>query len=134
MHFEMASSLTHLCGFFFPSCFGRPAAYGVPGQGSDPSYSCNLSCSCSKARSSIHSARPGVEHTFQCTQDDADPIAPQRKRLTCVAFCLLLGLSFLVFSVSFFRLLHVAGASQGVNRPYIQWLNATRENVSRAKK
>ena len=39
-----------MTGFFFFS-FCHPVAYGVPGQGSDPSRSCNLHCSWGDARS-----------------------------------------------------------------------------------
>ena len=47
------------------------------GQGSDPSRSCNLSCSGGHARSLTHCAGPGIEPASQCPQEAADPIAPQ---------------------------------------------------------
>ena len=49
--------------FFSPSFFlffGHPAAYGVLGQGSDMSHSCNLSHSCGNAGSSTHFAGLGI--------------------------------------------------------------------------
>ena len=53
-----------------------PAAYGAPrpgmGQGSDPSCSWDLSCSCGNARSLTHCARLGTEPASQRFQDAAD--------------------------------------------------------------
>ena len=37
-----------------------------PGQRSDPSHSCDLSCSCGSARSLTHAARPGIEPVSHC--------------------------------------------------------------------
>ena len=54
-------------------------AYGVPGQGSDPSYSCNLSHSCGNAGSLTHCAGLGMEPASQCTQDATNPVGPQRE-------------------------------------------------------
>ena len=67
-----------------------------PGQGSDLSHSRELSCDLShswgNARSLTLCARPGIEPVSQCSQDTADPIAPQRELLwaglysfTCVS-------------------------------------------------
>ena len=47
------------------------------GQGSDLSHSCNLSCSCSNARSLTHCAGQGVRPASQGSQAAADPVAPQ---------------------------------------------------------
>ena len=44
-----------------------------PGQGSDPRYSFDPSCSCGKARSLTHCARPGIKPT---SQDIVDPVGP----------------------------------------------------------
>ena len=52
-----------------------------PGQGSDPSHSCDLSHSCGNTRSLTHCFRPGIEPVSQHPQDMADPIAPQQKLL-----------------------------------------------------
>lgn len=49
----------------------------VPGQESDPSCSCDLRHSCSKARSFIHCAGLGIEHAFQDSRDATDPILQQ---------------------------------------------------------
>ena len=51
-----------------------------PGPGSDPSHSCNLSCSCDNARFLTHCAGPGIEPVSKCSQDAAD-IVPQRELL-----------------------------------------------------
>lgn len=50
-----------------------------PGQGSDPSYICDLrySGSCSNTRSLTHFAELGIEHVSQCSRDAADPFVPQ---------------------------------------------------------
>ena len=47
------------------------------GQGSDPSHSCDLSCSSSSAGSLTHCAGLGIEPASQGSQDTANPIAPQ---------------------------------------------------------
>ena len=49
------------------------------GQGLDPSSSLNLSCSCGNARSLTHYARPTIKPVSQCSQDTANPIAPQQE-------------------------------------------------------
>ena len=61
------------------SFFGCPIACGVPGQGSDPSHSWDLSCSCSITGSLTHCAEPRIEPAFEHSQDTTDPIAPQRE-------------------------------------------------------
>ena len=48
-----------------------------PGQGSDPSHSCDLSCSCGNTRSLNHCAGLGIKPASQCFQDCLNPIAPQ---------------------------------------------------------
>ena len=58
--------------FFFPH-FWRPMAYGVPGQGSDPRCSHDLS----SARFLTGCARPGIKSVSQCFQDAASPTVPQ---------------------------------------------------------
>ena len=66
-----------VCFCFF---FGRPKTYGVPrGQGSDPSCSCNLHCSCSNTGSLTHCARLGMELATQHCRDTTDPAVPQQE-------------------------------------------------------
>ena len=56
-----------------PSSFflflATPQRMEFPGQGSDPSCSCNLSHSCGNTRSLTHCARPGIKPASQCSQD-----------------------------------------------------------------
>ena len=52
-------------------------------QGSDPSHSCNLChSSCGNNGALTHWAGPGIELTFQCSRDTADPLAPQGEILS----------------------------------------------------
>ena len=51
----------------------------LPSQGSDPSHSCEHSPSCSNARALTHCVGPGIKPLSQCSQDAADPVAPQQK-------------------------------------------------------
>ena len=67
-----------------------------PGWGSDSSCSCNLSLSCSNARSLTHCARQGMEPLFQFSQDPANPIAPQEDLKFCL-FYLFINVLFLCF-------------------------------------
>ena len=58
-------------GFFclFVFCFCRPVAYmELPGQGSDPSHSHKLNCSCGNTESLTYCAVPGVEPASQLSQ------------------------------------------------------------------
>ena len=48
-----------------------------PGQGTDLSHSCDLSCSCGDAGSLTHCAGLGVKPASPCSQDAPDPAAPQ---------------------------------------------------------
>ena len=50
------------------------------GQGSDPS------CSCGKAGSLAHCARPGLKPVFQHSRDTPDPVAPQQELLRSSIF------------------------------------------------
>jgi len=50
-----------------------------PGQGSDPSHSCNLHHSCGNHGSLIHSAGPGIKSASQHSRENADPVAPQQE-------------------------------------------------------
>ena len=56
--------------FFF--LFQHTVSYGVPGQGSNPSHSCNLCCSCGNTRSLTHCSMPGIE-----------PLSPKHCRSCC---------------------------------------------------
>ena len=47
------------------------------GQVSDPSRSCNLSCTCGNAGSLTHCGGPGIEPETQCYQEAASPVVPQ---------------------------------------------------------
>ena len=58
-----------------------------PGQGSDPSSSFDLSCSCDNTGSLTHCPGPGIEPGSQCSQDATNPIAPQWE-LHDLRFCL----------------------------------------------
>ena len=73
LHLTLQQHLT----FFFPSA--TPWYMELPSQGSDPIHSHKLSRSCSNAGSLTHCARRGIEPASQCSQDAADPIAPQQE-------------------------------------------------------
>ena len=51
----------------------------LPGQGSDPSHSCELRQSSSNAGSLTHCAGLGIKPASRCSQDTADSIAPQQE-------------------------------------------------------
>ena len=61
------------CFFFF---LATPWHTEFLGQGSDPSYSCDLCCSCSNAGSLTCCAGPGIEPV---SQHGVDAIAPQQE-------------------------------------------------------
>ena len=61
-----------------------------PGQGSDLSCRCNLSCSCSNARSLIPCAGLGIEPVSQGSQDATNPDAPQWELQIRIPNCLLI--------------------------------------------
>ena len=63
--------------FPFLFIFGLPWHMEFPGQGSDPSCSCNLSHSYSNAGSLTHCARLGIESVSQRFPDAANPIVLQ---------------------------------------------------------
>ena len=50
-----------------------------PGQGSEPSCSCHLHCSCSDAGSLAHCAGLGIEPASQRCSGASGPVAPQRE-------------------------------------------------------
>ena len=58
-----------------------------PGQGSDPSHSCDLCCSCSNAGSLTHCVRLGIEPVSWCCRDMDDPIEPQRELHSLASHC-----------------------------------------------
>ena len=47
-----------------------------PSQGSGPSYSCDLCCSCNNTQS-FNALYLGIKQVSWCCRDAADPIAPQ---------------------------------------------------------
>ena len=63
-----------------------------PGQGSDLSCRPNLSHSYGSAGSLTHCAGLGIEPTSQCSQDAANPFAPQRELLPSSLLMVTLGL------------------------------------------
>ena len=65
--------------FFLFSFLTTPLHVEFPGQGSDLRYSCNPSCSCGNAGSSIHCAGLGIEPVSHCSKDATDSVAPQWK-------------------------------------------------------
>ena len=69
---------TMLCHFFFLFLVTLRHMEFL-GQGSDPSHSQDLSCSCSNDRSLTHCARLGIEPASQRSQDAADPVVPQQE-------------------------------------------------------
>ena len=64
------SSFLFVCFFF-----GHATAYGVLGQGSDLSHSCNFYHSCGNARSLTNYARPGIKAASQHSRE-ATSISP----------------------------------------------------------
>ena len=69
-------------------------------QGSDPSRSCNLSCSCSNTRRLTHCAEPGIEPVSQPSQVAADPTVPQWELLVSFSIFLAMGCSGLIRDLS----------------------------------
>ena len=69
-------------GVFLAFCFVLATLQLVPGQGSDPSNSFDLSCSCGNARSLTRCARPGIKPELQHCQDVTNPVTPQWERLS----------------------------------------------------
>ena len=65
-------------GFWF-LVLVAPRHMEISGQGSDLSHSCDLSCNRDNVGSLTHCARPGIKPVSQCSQDAADPVAPQRE-------------------------------------------------------
>ena len=65
-----------------------------PGQGSDPSYSCDLHSSCGSTPGSLtHCVQPGIKPASQCSRDATNPIVPQWELLDTV-FCDVLSFRF----------------------------------------
>ena len=78
----------HTPFFYFFFFFGRPMAYGVQGQGSDPSCSCHPSYSCGSPRSLAHCARLGMEPASQHTPKTLPtPLLHSRNCQTTFLFC-----------------------------------------------
>ena len=94
--------------FLFFSFLATPWHMDFPGQGSDPSHSFDLCCSCDKARSLTHCAESGIKPASQHSQDAADPIAPQWELLIwlliySVNFVLHLYANFFFFNVNMYH-------------------------------
>ena len=62
--------------FYSFSFFGHPQHMEFPGQGSDPSCSCNLYHSCGSA-GSFNCAGPRIKPVSWCCTDAANPFVPQ---------------------------------------------------------
>ena len=75
---EIVSAMSHFLFLFFPF-LATPQRTEFLAQGSDGSCSCNLSHSCSNARSLTLCARLGIEHVSLYSRDPANLIAPQRE-------------------------------------------------------
>ena len=58
-----------------------PRHMEFPGQGSDPSRSCNLCYRCGNADPLTHCVGPGIKPASWRCRDTADPITPQRELL-----------------------------------------------------
>ena len=67
--------------FFFSLFLAAPRHMEFLGQESNPSCSCNLSHSCSKAEFSTHCTGLGIEPVSLCSQDMANSDVPQRELL-----------------------------------------------------
>lgn len=78
LQMEFVHYLVTMGHFFFFPFLATLWHMDFLGQGSNPSHSFDLSCSCSNnARSLTHCARPGIEPVSQGSQDAADPFVPQ---------------------------------------------------------
>ena len=62
--------------FFF---LATPQHMEVPDQGSELSHGCDLGCICGNSRSLTYCAGLGIKPVSQCSQDRADPIAPEQE-------------------------------------------------------
>ena len=84
----MGSKVGHLislspCSLYF--LFWLPQDMELPGQGSDPSHSCDLHCNCGNAGSLTHYARPGIEPASQSLRDTPPiPLCHSRNSLSSV--------------------------------------------------
>ena len=63
---------------FFFSFLATPQHMEFPGQGSDPSHSCNPGCCCNNMRPLTHCAGPGIKPVSQRTRDSTNPTALRR--------------------------------------------------------
>ena len=68
---------THTHTYIFPPILVALWHTEFLGQGSHPSHSHDLNCSCSNAESLIHCAGLEIEPVTQHSQEAADPVAPQ---------------------------------------------------------
>ena len=80
--------------FFFLFFFWSPCSIlELLGQGSNQSHSRELSHNCDNARSLTHCAGLGIEPISQCSQDVANPAAPQQD-LQCICFYIVYYLAY----------------------------------------
>ena len=66
-----------------------------PGQGSDPSHSCNLYCCCNNARSFNPLCRAGDQTCVPALRDATDPVAPEQEILFLNIYLIFILLLFL---------------------------------------
>ena len=71
---------------FFPFSVA-PWRMEFPGQGSDLSHSCDLSCSCSNAKSLTDCTALGIEPRVPGSQDTTHPLASQQELLGVLLCC-----------------------------------------------
>lgn len=77
--------------FLFFVFFASPQHMQFPGQGSDPSRSCEWHCSCGKARFFTQYAELGIKPESQTCRDTGDPVSPQQNPVTPQRKCLWAG-------------------------------------------
>ena len=70
-------SLLQIFGIFFSLAALQHMEF--PGQGSDPSHSCDLSHSCGNNGPLTHWAQVGIEPASLCSQDTTDSVAPRQE-------------------------------------------------------
>ena len=92
--------LLHILFFFF-SFLATPWHMEFPGQGSDPSHSCNLYCCCNNARSFNPLCRAGDQTCVPALRDATDPVAPEQEILFLNFYLIFILLLFLAVPKAF---------------------------------